>query len=241
MTSNKFKFVKSRKIIATDRQRTNMLREWEQNTIAYLVQKIPTWISSDGLTAIGFVGNVLVASSFVMGAFLNRYWLLLSIIGFIVNWFGDSLDGRLAYYRNKPRKWYGFSLDVTVDWIGTFLIGLGYTIYAPGLWKYIGFFFVVFYGWEMITSQLRYKIGGKYSIDSGILGPTEVRILLGIIFTVEVFIPGSLQYLASVACLVLLVSNLVEFRKLLQLSNERDKADLKEKEQEYQNKRIENA
>ncbi len=232
---------KSLRLISSDRRRTNMLREWEQKTIAYLVQKIPSCISSDGLTAIGFFGNVTVASGFVMGAFLNRYWLLLSLPGFLINWIGDSLDGRLAYYRNKPRKWYGFSLDVTVDWIGTFLIGLGYTLYAPGWWKYAGFFFVVLYGWEMITAQLRYKISGQYSIDSGIFGPTEVRLLLGTIITIEVFVPNSIQYLASAACIVLLISNLVEARNLLRLADERDKVDRDLKEEEYKKKRMENA
>lgn len=241
MKNNRREMVKSLKLIAKDRERTNILREWEQKSIAYLVQKVPSWISSDGLTAIGFFGNIMVASSFVMGAFINRYLLLVSLIGFVINWIGDSLDGRLAYYRNKPRKWYGFSLDVTVDWIGTFIIGLGYTIYAPGLWKYVGFLFVVLYGWEMITAQLRYKIGGQYSIDSGIFGPTEVRLLLGTIITVEVFVPGSIQYLASIACLVLLVSNLIEASKLLKLADERDKTDRQMKEEEYKKKRTENA
>ncbi|ULB36059.1 CDP-alcohol phosphatidyltransferase family protein [Proteiniphilum propionicum] len=232
---------KTLKVIATDRNRTNILREWEQKTIAYLVQKVPSRITSDGLTAIGFFGNLLVASSFVLGAYLNRYWLLMSLLGFVINWVGDSLDGRLAYYRNKPRKWYGFSLDVSVDWVGTFLIGLGYTIYAPGIWKYAGFFFVVFYGWEMITAQLRYKIGGQYSIDSGIFGPTEVRLLLGTIITLEVFIPGSIQYLATAACVFLLVSNLVETRKLLILADKQDIADRRRKEEERKARRIENA
>ncbi|MDY9917267.1 Phosphatidylglycerophosphate synthase [Porphyromonadaceae bacterium NLAE-zl-C104] len=241
MKNNRREMVKSLKLIAKDRERTNILREWEQKSIAYLVQKVPSWISSDGLTAIGFFGNIMVASSFVMGAFINRYLLLVSLLGFVINWIGDSLDGRLAYYRNKPRKWYGFSLDVTVDWIGTFIIGLGYTIYAPGLWKYVGFLFVVLYGWEMITAQLRYKIGGQYSIDSGIFGPTEVRLLLGTIITVEVFVPGSIQYLASIACLVLLVSNLIEASKLLKLADERDKTDRQMKEEEYKKKRTENA
>ena len=241
MNNNKFRMAKTLRLITTDRRRTNMLREWEQKTIAYLVQKVPSWISSDGLTAIGFFGNMIVAASFVMGAFLNRYWLLLSLLGFIINWVGDSLDGRLAYYRNKPRKWYGFSLDVTVDWIGTILIGFGYSIYTPGWWKYAGFFFVVLYGWEMITAQLRYKIGGRYSIDSGIFGPTEVRLVLGTIITAEVFFPGSIQYLASLACIVLLISNLVETFKLFRLANERDKADRLLKEEEYKKKRMENA
>ncbi|SDZ87525.1 hypothetical protein SAMN05216331_10837 [Porphyromonadaceae bacterium KH3R12] len=241
MKNNRREMVKSLKLIAKDRERTNILREWEQKSIAYLVQRVPSWISSDGLTAIGFFGNIMVASSFVMGAFINRYLLLVSLLGFGINWIGDSLDGRLAYYRNKPRKWYGFSLDVTVDWIGTFIIGLGYTIYAPGLWKYVGFLFVVLYGWEMITAQLRYKIGGQYSIDSGIFGPTEVRLLLGTIITVEVFVPGSIQYLASIACLVLLISNLIEASKLLKLADERDKTDRQMKEEEYKKKRTENA
>ncbi len=228
-------------LIATDRHRTNILREWEQKTIAYLVQKVPSWLTSDGLTAIGFFGNVIVAASFLFGAYVNRYWLLLSLLGFIVNWLGDSLDGRLAYYRNKPRKWYGFSLDVTVDWIGTILIGVGFIIYAVGGWKYAGFFFVVMYGWEMITAQLRYKIGGQYSIDSGIFGPTEVRLLLGSIITFEVFVPGSVHYLATAACVFLLASNLIETRKLLLMANERDGEDRRLKEEEHKAIRKENA
>ena len=232
MKTSKKNMARSRKLIATDRQRTNILRKWEQNTIAYLVQKIPSWISSDGLTAIGSFGNLMVATSFVMGAFLNRYWLLLSLLGFAINWFGDSLDGRLAYYRHTPRKWYGFSLDVTVDWIGTILIGLGFSIYAPGIWKYTGFLFVVLYGWEMITAQLRYKIGGQYSIDSGIFGPTEVRIILGAFITIEVFLPNSIQYLASAACLFILISNIFETRKLLVLADLRDAEELQLKKEQ---------
>lgn len=241
MSSTKENMAKSLRLIATDRQRTNILRAWEQKSIAYLVQKIPSWISSDGLTAIGSFGNMMVAASFVMGAYLSRYWLLLSLLGFFINWFGDSLDGRLAYYRNTPRKWYGFSLDVTVDWIGTILIGLGFTIYTPGVWKYAGFMFVVLYGWEMITAQLRYKIGGQYSIDSGIFGPTEVRLLLAAIITVEVFLPGTIQYLATVAALFLLISNFSETRKLLTLADAQDKKDRLSKEKEQQANRKENA
>lgn len=235
------KMAKTLNLIAKDRKRTNILRKFEQNTIAYLVQRMPSWLTSDGLTTIGFFGNLTVAGSFVLGAFVNRYWLLLSLLGFLINWFGDSLDGRLAYYRNKPRKWYGFSLDVTVDWIGTILIGLGFTIYAPGIWKYTGFIFVVLYGWEMITAQLRYKVGGQYSIDSGIFGPTEVRLLLAFIITLEVFIPGSVQFLASAACIFLLISNLMETRKLLRLADQRDIEERQTKEQELQNRRKENA
>jgi phosphatidylglycerophosphate synthase len=237
----KERMVKTLNIIAKDRKRTNILKNSEQKLIAYLVQKIPSWINSDGLTAIGFFGNVLVASSIVMGAFFSRYWLLMTIAGFIINWFGDSLDGRIAYYRNNPRKWYGFSLDITVDWVGTILIGLAYMIYAEGAWKYLGFLFVVLYGWQMITAQLRYKVGGQYSIDSGIFGPTEVRIILGAIITLEVFIPHSIYYLTTFATVFLLYSNFVEARKLLKIANQRDIEEKRIKAEEIQKQNRENA
>lgn len=235
------KMVKTLNIIAKDRKRTNILKNSEQKLIAYLVQKVPSWINSDGLTAIGFFGNIMVASSIVLGAFFSRYWLLLSIVGFAINWFGDSLDGRIAYYRNKPRKWYGFSLDVTVDWVGTILIGLGFTVYAEGAWKYLGFLFVVLYGWQMITAQLRYKVGGQYSIDSGIFGPTEVRIILGAIITLEVFIPRSIYCLTTLATAFLLYSNFVEAKKLLKLADQRDVEEKRIKAEELQNRQRENA
>lgn len=235
------KMVKTLNIIAKDRKRTNILKNSEQKLIAYLVQKVPSWINSDGLTAIGFLGNIMVASSIVLGAFFSRYWLLLSIVGFAINWFGDSLDGRIAYYRNKPRKWYGFSLDVTVDWVGTILIGLGFTVYAEGAWKYLGFLFVVLYGWQMITAQLRYKVGGQYSIDSGIFGPTEVRIILGAIITLEVFIPRSIYCLTTLATAFLLYSNFVEAKKLLKLADQRDVEEKRIKAEELQNRQRENA
>ena len=232
MSINKRDMVKSLKLITEGRQRTNLLRVWEQRTIAYLVQKVPKWITSDGLTAIGFFGNLMVAASFVLGAYYSRYWLLLALLGFVINWIGDSLDGRLAYYRNKPRKWYGFSLDVTVDWIGTLLIGTGFIIYVPNIWKFTGFFFVVLYGWEMIIALLRYKIGGKYSIDSGIFGPTEVRLIICTMVILEVFISGTIQYLATIACIALLISNLIESRKLFKMADKRDKSERRIKEEE---------
>ena len=218
---------KAESLIAQGRIRTNILHNVEQKSIAYLVQKIPAWMSSDMLTAIGFVGSVIVFLSFVLGAYISRYFLLLGILGFMVSWFGDSLDGRIAYYRNKPRKWYGFSLDITVDWLGIILMGAGFIVYAPSYWKIIGFLFVVLYGWEMITALLRYKVTEQYSIDSGSFGPTEVRILISLILILEVIVKDSILYTSALACLVLLIMNFLETGKILKFANERDK---KEKE-----------
>jgi phosphatidylglycerophosphate synthase len=153
---------------------------------------------------------------------------LLGVLGYFVSWFGDSLDGRIAYYRHISRKWYGYALDITVDWLGVILIGLGFVVYVDGAWEIVGFLFVVLYGWEMLTTTVKYKITGKYSIDSGIFGPTEVRIILSLILILEVLFHNSIQYISLITTLLLFVSNLIDTTKLLKIA---DECDLKEKEQ----------
>lgn len=217
-----------RKVISEDRERTNILRNAEQKTIAFLVTRIPEWLSSDMLTGIGFFGNTLTFLSFILATYVNTYYLLLGILGYAISWFGDSLDGRIAYYRHKSRKWYGYALDITVDWLGIVLMGLGFVVYVDGPWEIIGFAFVVMYGWEMITTLVRYKITGKYSIDSGLFGPTEVRIVISLILALEVISKGSILYISSIVTFILFIMNIIDTKKLLKLA---DEFDIKEKQQ----------
>jgi phosphatidylglycerophosphate synthase len=209
-------------LISVDRERTNILRKPEQKALAFLVQRIPSWISSDMLTGIGFGGNILTFFSFLLAAYIATPYLLLGVLGYAISWFGDSLDGRIAYYRHKERKWYGFSLDITVDWLGVILMGLGFVVYTEGPWEIVGFGFVVLYGWEMITTSVRYKVSGKYSIDSGLFGPTEVRIIISLILLGEVLFKGSIQYVSLLVTVILLVMNIIDTGKLLKLANEYD-------------------
>ncbi len=211
------------KSISRDRERTNLLRKQEQKTIAFLVERIPSWISSDMLTYVGFFGSIVVFAGFILAAYLSEYYLLLGVAGFIINWFGDSLDGRIAYFRKKPRKWYGFSFDLTTDWLTVILIGWGYIIYADGIWEIAGFGFVVMYGWAILTTLIRYKVTGKYSIDSGVFGPTEVRIIISFVLVAEVFFKGSVLYSSVLVCVILFVVNIIESRRLLKLADETDK------------------
>ena len=213
--------------ISQGRYRTNLLKKQEQKAIAYLVQYIPSWVSSNMLTGIGFFGNVVVFLSFVLGETVDQRFLLMGVVGFAISWFGDSLDGRIAYYRNKPRKWYGFSLDLVVDWMGIVLIGFGFILYADGLSKILGYAFIVLYGLEIIIALLRYKISGKYSIDAGKLSPTEARIIISLFLVVEVMFPGTFLYMAGLADIVLAVSNFLEFKKLARIADRRDEQENK--------------
>ena len=211
------------KTIAQGRERTNLLRKWEQRTIAYFVQRLPSWMTSNMLTGIGFFGSIVTFLSFVLDHYVHGYCLLIGVLGFFISWFGDSLDGRVAYYRNKPRKWYGFSLDFTIDWIGIVLMGMGFIVYVSDVWEIIGFLFVVLYGWEMMTALLRYKVTNKYSIDSGLLGPTEARVVISAILVLEVFVNTSIIYSSALACVILFISNIVETNRILKLADIQDK------------------
>ncbi len=214
-------------VISQDRTRTNLLRNQEQRAIAWLLQCIPEWITSNMLSGFALFGSFVVFAGFMLAAYFDRLFLLLGPLGFLISWFGDSLDGRLAYYRNKPRRNYGFVLDITLDWTGIILIGCGFMVYAEGIWELLGYGFVVMYGWEMIIALMRFRITGKYSIDSGKFSPTEARILISLIIILEVLLPGSISYSALIAVLALFAINVADTGKLLRTADTADKNEKK--------------
>lgn len=202
------------------RVRTNILKNYEASLISFLCRIMPSWVSSDLLTFIGFTGSLIVVLGLYLGT-ENKYWLLLSIAGYFVGWFGDSLDGRIAYYRNKPRKWYGWALDISVDWISVCIMGLGYYYYFAD-YKFTAIIFVFSYGWAMINSLLKYKITGSYSIDTFLMGPTEVRIIICLFLLFEMFYSNSLLILSTGGSLLLIFFNLSDLNSILKSGDERD-------------------
>lgn len=226
---------KINKKLFQDRKRTNVLSVPEQRFITYLVPRIPNWLSSDGLTAIGFIGSLIILASFLLAEYVDRTLLLLAVPGFFIQWFGDSLDGRIAYYRDKSRKWYGFALDIVMDWISTVFIGLGYVFYSVGDFKYSGFTLVALYGWAMIISQLRYRITDKYTIDAGLVGPTEIRVIISFFLILEVVFPGSLDYSVMLICVALFFINIADTKNLLALGDAKDKEEKRLKQQANDN------
>jgi len=207
------------------RIRKNVLKEGEQRLIQYLCPKIPAWVTPDILTITGIGGSLVVMIGLIAALISTKYFLLVAILGFILHWFGDSLDGRLAYYRNIPRKWYGWALDINADWISICIIGMGFYIYFP-FYKPLAFLFVVAYGGSMILALMEYKINNKYIIDKAYLGPTELRILICIFLFIEIYVAHALLAFAGVGSVVLLILNFMHTKSVLV---EGDKLDLREK------------
>lgn len=208
----------------SSRPRTNILRNPEFAAIEFLCKLMPNWISSDMLSAIGFLGSIIAAASVYFACYDTRF-LFLVVPGMTLQWFGDSLDGRLAYFRNTPRKWYGWLLDMNLDYLTTILLAVAYWYYLSER-PVVALLFMAFYGQTMLLAVMRYKLTDVYLIDAdGLLGPTELRIVLTLATVLEFFIPGFLFWFAVVAIGVLCVVNGIEFTRLLKIANEKDAKD----------------
>jgi len=81
-----------------------------------------------------------------------------------------------------------------------------------------------------MTTLIRYKITGRYSIDSGLFGPTEVRVLISLIMIIELIWRGSITWFAAVACLALFIFNIRDSRILLKLALAKDEEERSKQE-----------
>lgn len=217
--------------IRGSRQRFNVLKELEFRTIEYLCPRMPHWVTPDIMTFTGIIGSLIIFVGLV-AAVNHPAYLLLSVVGFAVQWLGDSLDGRLAYYRNTPRKWYGWALDINADWVSISIIGLGFYFYFP-VFKELAFIFVLAYGGAMILSLLRYKLNGQYIIDKSNMGPTEFRILVSIVLILELFIPMSLIVFTAIASIALIIMNINDSKEVLDIGDRKDIKDKMDKAFSY--------
>ena len=87
---------------SAERIQTSILSKAEKKALVWLAQRQPEWMTSDTLTYIGVLGTVVYA----IGGWLSNTdirYLWLSSFGLVLHWYGDSLDGTLARFRNTQR------------------------------------------------------------------------------------------------------------------------------------------
>ena len=152
-----------------------LLGPLERPALQWLAARMPGWMLPDHLTLIGTFGAVLIFVSYWLTNF-DKNFLWLASLGFIINWFGDSLDGTLARYRNIQRPKYGFFIDHTVDALNEALIFLGF-----GLSPYIRFdiacLLLIGYLMMSVLVYVRTCVKGEFVISYVGFGPTEMRVI----------------------------------------------------------------
>ena len=148
----------------------------ERPALQWLCRKMPAWMTPDLLTAVGFMGGVVMATAYWL-CNVNKNFLWVVDLGLIINWFGDSLDGSLARYRGIERFKYGYFVDHTVD-ITTqtiVLLGLGASPFVHFNYALLALVGYLHLG---ILTYINTAVSGVYKISYGKFGPTEVRVFL---------------------------------------------------------------
>lgn len=147
----------------------------EKRLLRWLSAHMPAWVTPDILTGVGLVGAIVIAVAYWLSN-RNPNYLWLASLGFVINWFGDSMDGSLARYRKIERPIYGFFIDHTIDAFCEVLVFLGL-----GLSPYVRFELasLALIGYLLLSIQvyIRTCLKSEFVISYVGLGPTEARMI----------------------------------------------------------------
>jgi phosphatidylglycerophosphate synthase len=160
------------------RENVGILAAAEKRCLVWMAHRLPLWVNSDHLTALGFLGMLAAAVGFVAAGW-SRLGLVVAVGGLAVNWFGDSLDGTLARVRGKLRPRYGFYIDHVIDVIGAVALLLGMGLSGRMTPLVAGALLLVYL---MLNAEIFLATHslGVFRMSYWRLGPTELRILLAI-------------------------------------------------------------
>ena len=169
------------------RIQNSILNGAEKKALAWLAERQPKWVVSDMLTLVGIIGALMIGAGFVLCS-KNINWLWLSIAGFVVNWYGDSLDGTLARVRKTQRPLYGYYLDHTVDCFNEafmFLgLGLSYLMRLD-----IALMILIVYLFLTVNVSVNAHLKSEFKLTYGKLGPTEFRVIACLLIMCVIFFP----------------------------------------------------
>ena len=155
------------------RVQENLLARNERRVLNYFCARMPAWVTPDRLTALGMLGALLVFAGY-LASNLGDAWLWLAISGYVVQWFGDSMDGSLARFRGIERPRYGYFLDHSCDGLATTLVVVGiglsnYVMLEVALVALAGYLLL------SIHAFLSVRVLGELKLSYLNAGPTELR------------------------------------------------------------------
>jgi phosphatidylglycerophosphate synthase len=150
----------------------------EKKVLLWIAARMPRHVNPDHLTMLGFVAQFMVGVSYALSE-TDSAWLWAATVFLGLNWFGDSLDGTLARYRDQQRPRYGFYVDHIIDTFGaTFLcVGLGLSGYMSPM---VAMLLLVSFLILSIETYLSTYCIGQFKLGHFLFGPTEIRLILGL-------------------------------------------------------------
>lgn len=169
------------------RRNTAWVAEMERSALVWLAARLPAAVTPNALTATGMLGALIV----VLGYLLAAGWpamLWLASVGFVLNWFGDSLDGTVARVREIERPHFGFFLDKCTDMLAHALFAVGLGLSTLIRWELamagLASFFMV-----SMLSLIRVGAGSSFDIAYFGIGMTEIRCMFVLLNSAVFFFP----------------------------------------------------
>lgn len=159
------------------RQHDSVLAAAEKRLLIWIAARLPRFIHSDHLSALGLIAMAGAGVSFCVTAIAPVAGSFMVVVCLALNWFGDSLDGTLARVRNQQRPRYGYYLDHVIDLSGTAMLFAGLAV--PGYMSpvvatlVVATFFLV-----SAEAYLATHARGVFKMAMAGIGPTELRILM---------------------------------------------------------------
>jgi archaetidylinositol phosphate synthase len=148
----------------------------EKRALLWMAHRAPRWLTSDQLTALGFIAQIAAGAAYAL-SHTNRYFLLAVNLCLVLNWFGDSMDGTLARIRCQQRPRFGFYMDHMVDILGATALMCGLGLSGLAHWPIAVAMLVAFLLLSSESYLATYTLS-RFQLSQGIFGPTEIRILL---------------------------------------------------------------
>src|SRR6195256_6495821 len=168
--------MKSKSFRDAEREQTSILAPLERSALRGLARRMPRWVNSDHLSILGLVAMFQAGVCYAASGQKPLMLHLVNVCIFL-NWFGDSLDGTLARYRDRQRPRYGFYVDHIIDTFGTMFLIFGLALSGYMTERVAAALLVVFL-MLAINSYLTAHALGIFKISHGKLGPTEIRLVL---------------------------------------------------------------
>ncbi|WP_294296613.1 CDP-alcohol phosphatidyltransferase family protein [uncultured Sphingomonas sp.] len=154
----------------------NWLAVRERRILNWLCARMPASVTPDRLTALGMVGAVMVFAGY-LASNLGSTWLLLSLAGYVIQWFGDSMDGSLARFRRIERPSYGYFIDHSCDGLANLLIVGGIGL-SPFVTMDVAMVALAGYFLMSMHAFLSARVIGELRLSYLAAGPTELRLFL---------------------------------------------------------------
>ncbi len=189
----------------------SLLANPERAFVQWLTPRFPGCLQGYHLTLM----TLLWSAGAVVCGYLARsslHWLWLGAALQVAQWFTDSLDGALGRYRDTGIPKWGYYMDHFLDYVFMCCAIVGLALLLDGHDRFLMMLLLPVVVTFMMSSYLAFSATGEFKITFLGIGPTELRLLMIVIYGATFFLgekfltlplPYTIFIMICAACVVI--------------------------------------